>query len=190
MNDHTLSTIFQHYLETENPNGYLKKISELMISENLSRNTFDSMLEDEGLTGAPNLKESLLDLILYYAERCIQDHELSDEEQQNIWILCTIFRVEDGDFVKFRERAVQNIITTQISWILKDRFVSNSEELLQSNIQRAFGLGYDQYVNFAKPIIKTHIKELEEMYSNSQSSTDKEKILFCIQNLRGVFIIS
>ena len=73
--------------------------------------------------------------------------------------------------------------------MLQDRLISNSEEILQVNLQRAFGLSYDQYVSLVRPIIKPHIKELEERISNSQSAIDKGQIEVCIRNLRSVFLI-
>ena len=183
---HSLQSTFLHYLESEKPEGVFKKIAEFIVSGNLSRVSLDKMLETEGVKDTPPLKEFFLDQVLYYANACVQDHELTDDEQDNLLLLNLLFGIDEGDFLKFRKRSVQNILSAQISQIIHDRLILKPEEILLANLQRIFGLSTDQYARLTQPSIDAHIEELNVWKANSQSSTEKEKIETCISVLSNI----
>jgi hypothetical protein len=187
LEDYSLPSVFQHYLESEKSESSSGKIAEFIASGNLSRVSFEQLLEKEGVKDARQLKEVLLDQVLFYAKTCVQDHELTDDEQNNLLLLNILFRIEEGDFLQLRKRVIQNILSTQISQTLQDRLIIKSEEILLANLQRIFGLSTSQYANLIQPSIEAHIKELEVWKANSQSSTEKEQIETCIRNLRSIY---
>ncbi len=147
-------------------------------------------MQTEGLLGAPNLKETLLDLTLVFTRECLEDHELSGAEIAELDRLVTIFRIEEGDFYELRRDAVQEVVSTQAMWVLQDRYVTDQEEVLQRDLQRLFGLSYDQYVAFLRPLAKKHIEELESKKLATQDREELKSIDSSIRNLRGVFLVA
>jgi hypothetical protein len=190
MEGYSLSAVFQQYIETENVSNILRKIAELVASEKLSRKTFNDLVSEEGFSNSEQLRELLLDQILYYANACVQDHELSEDEKKNLWILTTVFQIKDGDFLKFRKKHVQIIFETQIKQMIQDRSVSDADEILLSDLQRVFGLGYDDYVSLVKPTVRSYIMELEARKQHYQIVEDIQHLDRYIQDLRSIFLIS
>ena len=189
-NPHSIQDVFQQHLDSEELPEPIRKIAKLIASGELSRGSFDELMASEGLSAPSHLKESLLDLILVFARKCIQDHELSEKEMSELWTLTTIFRIEEGDFYQLRPAVVQEILTAQATRILEDRYVTKQEDILQRNLQRVFGLSYDQYVTFLRPLVKQRIKQLERMRLTTQNQDNLKSIESSIRNLRRIFLVS
>jgi len=186
----SLRDVIRRYLDSEKLPDPIRSIGELITSDALSRASFDQLMQTEGLLGAPNLKETLLDLTLVFTRECLEDHELSGAEIAELDRLVTIFRIEEGDFYELRRDAVQEVVSTQAMWVLQDRYVTDQEEVLQRDLQRLFGLSYDQYVAFLRPLAKKHIEELESKKLATQDREELKSIDSSIRNLRGVFLVA
>ena len=185
---YSLRQVARRYLDSEKLSGPIRLIGELIASGAFSRASFDGLMKAEGLSGAPNLKEILLDLTLVFTRDCVADHELSEAEIGELETLVTIFRIEEGDFYKLRRDAVQEIISAQAMWMLEDRYVTDQEEILQRDLQRLFGLSYDQYVGLLRPLAMKHIEELENRRLATEDREELKSIDSSIQNLRSVFL--
>ena len=166
---YSLRDVFRRYLNSGKLSGPSRSIGELIASGTFSRESFDDLMKTEGLSGAPNLKETLLDLTLVFTRECVEDHELSEAEINELDTLVTIFRIAEGDFHELRREAVQEIISAQAEWMLKDRYVTDQEEVLQRDLQRLFGLSYDQYVALLRPLAKKHIEKLASFSTEGNS---------------------
>ena len=187
---YSLRDVARRYLDSEKLSGPISLIGELIASGVFSRASFDGLMKAEGLSGAPKLKEILLDLTLVFTRDCVEDHKLSKAEIDELESLVTIFRITEGDFYELRRDAVQEIISAQAMWMLKDRHVSEQEEILQRDLQRLFGLSYDQYVGLLRPLATTHIEELERRKLATQDREELKSIDSSIQNLRSVFLVA
>ena len=186
---HSLRDVFRRYLDSGKLSGPCHSIGELIASGTFSRESFDNLMETEGLSGTPNLKETLLDLTLVFTRECVEDHELSQAEIDELDTLVTIFRITEGDFYEFRQEAVQDAISAQAEWMLEDRYVTDQEEILQRDLQRLFGLSYDQYVALLRPLAKKHIDKLESKKLAARDAKELNLIASSIQNLRGIFLV-
>ena len=186
---HSLRDVFRRYLDSGKLSGPSRSIGELIASGTFSRKSFDNLMETEGLSGAPNLKETLLDLTLVFTRECVEDHQLSEAEIDELHTLVTIFRITEGDFYEFRQEAVTDVIGAQAEWMLEDRFVTDQEEILQRDLQRLFGLSYDQYVALLRPLAKKHIAKLESKKLATRDPKELNLIASSIRNLRGVFLV-
>lgn len=187
--NNSLRGVIRHYLDSEKLPDSIRSIGELIVSDKFSRESFDELMQAEGLLAAPNLKEILLDLILVFMRACVEDHYLSEIEIAELGGLVTIFRVEEGEFYELRRDAVQEIIGAQAMWMLQDQYVTKQEEVLQRDLQRLLGLSYDQYIALLRPLAKKHIEEME---SKKLATQDREKLKLIdgsIRNLRGVFLV-
>ena len=61
--------------------------------------------------------------------------------------------------------------------------------VLQRDMQRLFGLSYDQYVALLRPLAEEHIEVLESKKLTMQSREGVKFIDASIRNLRGVFLV-
>ena len=187
---YSLREEFRRYLDSEELSGPIRSIGELIASGAFSRASFDELMETGGLSGAPNLKETLLDLTLVFTRKCLEDHELSEAEIGELQTLVTIFRITEGDFYELRRDAVREVISTQAMWMLEDRYVTEQEEVLQRDLQRLFGLSYDQYVGLLRSLAKKHIEKLESRRLATQDRDELKAIDSSIRNLRSVFLVA
>ncbi len=186
----SLREVFRRHLDSEELSGPVRSIGELIASGAFSRASFDGLIEAEGLSGTPNLKETLLDLTLACTRKCVEDHKLSEAEIDELENLVTIFRITEGDFYELRREAVQEVISAQAMWMLEDEYVTEQEEILQRDLQRLFGLSYDQYVALLRPLAKKHIEQLESRRLTTQDREKLKLIDSSIRNLRGVFLVA
>lgn len=185
----SLRDVIRRYIDSGTLPDSIRSIGALIASDNFSRASFDELMQTERLLGAPNLKETLLDLTLVFTRKCVEDHYLSEVEIAELDGLVTIFRIEEGDFYELRRDAVQEIISAQAMWMLQDQYVTEQEEVLQRGLQRLFGLSYDQYVALLRPLAKKHIEELESKKLTTQDSEKLKLIDDSIRNMRGVFLV-
>lgn len=190
MANYSLREVFLRYLDSNKLSGAMGSICSLIASGTLSRASFDELLAAQGLSGAPNLKETLLDLVLVFTRECVKDHELSKAEMDELQSLTTVFRIEEGEFYELRREAIREVISAQAARMLEDRYVTDQEEVLQRDLQRVFGLGYDQYVSLLRPLAKKHIDGLEKKRLVTQNRDELKLIESSIRNLRGVFLVT
>ena len=188
-NKYSLREEFRRYLDSEELSGPIRSIGKLIASGAFSRASFDELMETEGLSGAPNLKGTLLDLTLAFTRKCVADHKLSAAEIDELETLVTIFRITEGDFYEFRREAVQEVISEQAMWMLGDQYVTEQEEVLQRDLQRLFGLSYDQYVLLLRPLATKHIEKLESKKLATRDPEELTLIDSSIRNLRGLFLV-
>ena len=186
----SLRDVIRRYLDSEKLPDSIRSIGELITSGSFSRTSFDELMQTEGLLRASNIKETLLDLTLIFTRECVEDHYLSEVEIAELDSLVTIFRIEEGDFYELRRDAVQEIISAQAVWMLEDQYMTEQEEIFQRDMQRLFGLSYDQYIALLRPLAKKHIDELERRKLATQDRARLKLIDDSIRNLRGVFLAS
>ena len=113
------------------------------MKEYLSRNAL----------GFKDIKQEVLKVIIDYANVCLEDDILTDDEMKNIGLLKIFLRVEDGDFYKFGlETEVKNILSLQLNKMYSDNFISKEEALMKTDLQALFGLSYDQFLKIVNDI--------------------------------------
>ncbi len=183
----SLRAVFQEYVESGQVSGPARSIANFLASGAKSRAEFAKFVSAEHLSSESDLKGILLDLVVIFTYECTKDHELSREELDELVLLTEMFEIQEGEFFKWRQADVQNILESQARWILEDRYVTEREEILQRDLQRVFGLSYDQYVAMVRPLVKAYIDELSAKKAVAQEQ--RQSIELSIRNLRGVFLI-
>jgi hypothetical protein len=186
----SLQEVFREYLETAEllPRPALL-IAGLIASGEFSIDRLEELCVTEGL-GEPNdTKEILVDFVLVFARKCLEDHRLSQSEMFVLRALIEIFRIEEGEFATLRPYELQAVLEAQVASILGDHYVTNEEEILQADLQRVFGLGYDQYVNFLRPFVRPRLEQLENRRLITEDAAELRLLNSCIANLCSVFLI-
>ena len=172
---HAIADAFNHYLISHQSSDHLVKVVNLLLSGGLTRKAFDNLGEDLGLQHSPAYKEELLDLILFYIEYCLKDHAMTSEETLSVHQLKLLFRIEEGDFYKFKWKEVKELLASEMGRILDDKSVNQSEALHQADLQRAFDLSYDQYLELTKEQIEKIVDDLCDQITADEIVTDEER---------------
>lgn len=94
------------------------------------------------------------DFVIHYIELALDDHHLSECEIQNIASLKRIYRLEEGDLLEIQRQRIADLLRLEMARILADEHVDDPEVMHQSDLQRALGLGYDQYLQLTRESIR------------------------------------
>ena len=112
----------------------------------LARNT---ILQMRGIRRISDIKTYTLDVIINYAQLCLEDGVLTNEEIKNVHLLKLFLGIEEGDFFRNNKKnEVENILTKQLSLLYADGKIDQKEALLMSDMQGLFGLSYMEYEEF------------------------------------------
>jgi len=131
----------------------IRLIQSWLVSGPLTQEGFDDVEASLGHLGPEELKGLLLDLVMDFAVARSDDLVLDDHEMECLDTLNRLFRVEEGDFLRYRPHRLHDVIGTQIDLIIHDYTVDRVEDLHLANLQRVFGLGFDQLASIAHPDI-------------------------------------
>ena len=116
----TLKEVFLRYTTSFQPSSPKSDLADFLISEELSRASLDQMCDLVGIKDISDIKSESMDLILHYIQTCLRDHELNDEELENIRVMKLLFRVKEGDFLSLKEEEVVQIVSTQFQMLIAD----------------------------------------------------------------------
>ena len=94
----TRSEVFRQYFDSKELHGPICSIVALLASDVFSSASFERLVETEVLPRNLNIQETLIDLTLIFARRCVDDHMLSDAEIHELESIVAIFRINESDF--------------------------------------------------------------------------------------------
>ena len=133
----------------------IQALLQCVINGNLNSIARNEVLQKYNIRRITDIKEQTLDLILDYAEQCLEDGILTEEEMNDIRLLKIFFGIEEGDFTKnAKMQRVKNIITSQMQKLYADNKIDAEEALLKSDIQGLFGLGYSEYTEIVNQVAR------------------------------------
>lgn len=137
----------------------IQKILQLVIENKMRISDLESVLSDIKVKRINDLKESLTEVLVDYANLCLEDSILTQAEMQNFRTLKRFFKIQEGDFYKcHKERDVKEILTLQLEKIQSDKVVDISEALMKTDLQEMFGLSYDQFLEIENKVAKKSLK--------------------------------
>lgn len=125
------------------------------------------------------------DFIIYYIERALDDHRISEQEKENILSLKRIYALDEGDLLALQRHAVSDLLRSEMAKILADEHVDDLEVTHQNDLQRALGLGYDQYLQLTRESIKPVVNQILDD-AKGRSEQQKDEIIRKLQALQTV----
>jgi len=158
----------------------IKNTSELILSRNkfdkfevgilealikkaktLRRENVTSIIPDRLTLRSDSIQKSLQNVVLLFITEYLKDDQISDEEQGDIEYLKLLFKIEEGDFSKFKdiEVGINKLIEIQLLRMYADKEIDDKEEQHKIRIQKIFSLGYDEFLGKAFKFEKKLIKE-------------------------------
>lgn len=191
--DLELHEAFGVILSIESFSDYISEIIELIYNSNLSKESIEKIFQKYDIDKIEDIKEELLDVLILYINLALNDHIVSDNEKQNIKLLKSYFKIEEGDFYNDRYEEVEEILHRQFGRMYSDNTIDQKEALHNVGLQEIFDLSYDQFDEFKKPEVLdalergANISELDTatnpIASNLHDSERNRKIPQDVQDL-------
>lgn len=143
---------------------YICEILKLLV-DNFELDVFNTILTKYNIQKIEDIKVECLDLLIAYADFILTDNIISENEIQDFSILKKVFRIKEGDFIKFKRFEVNEILKKEFIRIYSDNYIDKSEKLLNLNLQSLFDLSYDEF---------EHLKKDEVIFALIQGADPKD----------------
>jgi hypothetical protein len=133
--------------------GYMSDICKDLCEKGTSvdRKTIDNILVKYGVR-YKDIKEELLDIIVFYAMIIVTDGIISPNESFNIKYLKRLFKIKEGDLYKLKNNELKEIIQQQLYKLYIDNTIDEHEALFKVELQELFDLSYEQMSVFVNPL--------------------------------------
>ena len=156
----TISQHFQRQIVSTTPTRNVQTLSNWLASGDLTRESFDVMTGT--LDTSPSHLGDLLDIILSFTRSCSEDLELTPHELDCVRTLKRLFRIKEGDFLRFRGPDVHEAVSVQLEYVLADGYIERAEDLHLVGLQQVFDLGFDDFTRIAHPDVLELLKKMYE----------------------------
>jgi hypothetical protein len=134
------------------------------------------------------IRWSAAGFIIHYIEFVLDDHRISEGEMGNILALKRIFSLEEEDLLALQENAIADLLRMEMEKVLADEHVDDAEAMHQSDLQRALGLGYDDYLRLTRASIRPLVERMLAQ-ARDQGGAQREDTLRKLQGLQTVLRI-
>lgn len=139
-------------IEKGNYSPTINGVLSLVLEDKMSSRALKEYLSRNAL-GFKDIKQEALKVIIDYANVCLEDDILTDDEMRIFGLLKIFLQVEDGDFYKFGlETEVKNTLSLQLKKMYSDNIISKEEALMKTDLQALFGLSYDQFLKIVNDV--------------------------------------
>lgn len=158
---YTFSEYFSEFVKSYKSNTESKYFIDILesIQVNFDYVYFKEIINKNGIERVDDIKLESLDLLISYADFILEDNVITDAEIQDFTFLKRIFNIKEGDFKKYKNLEMNEILKKEFIRIYSDNFVDKKEELLNLNLQSLFNLSYDEFEEVKKDeIIKALIQ--------------------------------
>jgi hypothetical protein len=86
--------------------------------------------------------------LLLYVNLVLNDHIITENEKRNIRLLKLYFKIEEGDFYRYRYQEVEEVLHRQFELLYSDNKIDFNEALHKVELQDIFNVSYDQFEEF------------------------------------------
>lgn len=121
-----------------------------LLHEKFELAELNSILRANNIQRIEDLKFESLRMLISFANFILKDGVISEHEIHDFSILKRIFRIKEGDFIKFKNFEITEILKKEFIRIYSDKFVDKKEELMNLNLQSLFDLSYDEFENIKR----------------------------------------
>ncbi|EKB05966.1 hypothetical protein HMPREF9711_00935 [Myroides odoratimimus CCUG 3837] len=147
---YVLSKNFKEFIQGQkSENNSVNEIISIVVSKDATIDKLKKYLvEHDGVL--ERIRNSALDYLLLYAYDTLKDDCITVEELNDFIALKKIFSIKQGDFIRYKEFEIQEILKQQFIRMYSDKFIDNKEAITQVNLQIMFDLSYDKFEEFKK----------------------------------------
>lgn len=111
---------------------------------------FNNCVKENNIRKIEDIKLETLDLLILYAHYILEDNVISNEKLEDFSFLKLLFKIKEGDFRKYKNIEIKEILKKQFIRAYSDQRIDNEEEMQSVNLQSLFDLSYDEFENLKK----------------------------------------
>lgn len=149
-----LKVPFTHLFSLEDFGEAVNDIVELICLGQLNPQSLDAVLNGYRIKDIEKIKHKLLDLLLAYYHRVLDDNFITSEEAENVNLLKRLFRIKEGDFHKYKYAEIETILDRQLKHMYQNNTIDREEALQKVELQELFDLSYDQFLEISQKAVK------------------------------------
>ena len=107
---------FSEFIKSYKPKTELPYFLEILksIQINFNYNSFNKIVNHNGTDKITDIKIESLDFLISYADFILEDNVISDTEIQDFTFLKRIFKIKEGDFSKYKNLEMNEILKKRI----------------------------------------------------------------------------
>jgi hypothetical protein len=143
-------------IERNNYPDLTKKLLNIITdskSSSFDVNARNNLLTEQNVRRISDIKNYTLDVVVDYAQLCLEDGILTSEEIKNVTLLKLFLGIEEGDFYRNGKKSiVKEVLTKQLQLMFADGIIDAKEAILMSDMQGLFGLSYTEYEEFVQEV--------------------------------------
>lgn len=182
--DTHLQTFFSGLSARQGKSGPIGELTAHLAAGESDSLFYRAVCEKYGVRNESSFLAQRLDALLAYANVCLEeDVRFTPAQLQNLNTLRTFLQIRDGEFASRRPVEVADILCRQLDEHLRDEILDDAEELYQTELQRIFGIGYDEYLAYTRPIIERVHAELEAKAPADENALHRLSVLLPIIRL-------
>jgi hypothetical protein len=171
-----LQDVYLQYAASTRLDEPLGAVVDTLVAGSLDRASFDAIVKTYRVEHSRSFRQGLLDMILHYIRRALKDHILSPEEHAQLTYLSTTFGIKEGDFLRYRRGEVALILQGEVHRFLDDERIDLGEQLFQDELQRLFGLGYDELVELTQPAVSPVIERIAAAFHSGAAISEEARV--------------
>jgi hypothetical protein len=156
--------------------GAVAEILLLLSQGILDGAPFAKIIKQHELNREPWFRQQRLDLVVGYISALLSEGELDSKALGSIATLKKCLGVLEGDFISLRPAEVAAVLTSELERILEDDFIDEVEDLRQTELQAAFDLSYDQYLQLTRAEFEREMASLMERLELAKRARNSESV--------------
>ena len=164
----TIQNSIAQLIDNKEYPAFLNAILEVIVANGIDPVAMFKFKEEKGIEDIARFKEFTINVVLDYAELCLEDDILAPYEVSCIRDLQLLFRIDGEDYAALRKmERVHDLLIGQLEKLYEDNRIDASEVLVKGELQSLFGLGYADFNAIAKQCAKealqrgANIKDLD-----------------------------
>jgi hypothetical protein len=143
----------QHALQI-GTRGAIGEVTALLAAGQTSSTAYLELVEQHGVAREGWFQKDRLDLVIGFVRSILELGPLNPEHQRDVSRLKEFLRIAEGELASERPAEIASLLQEQLEIILADREINEQEDLYQVELQRAFDLGYDQYLLLIRSVLE------------------------------------
>lgn len=145
-----IQEFFAEYCKTIGSGGPIGEAVERLASGHIDPGLFGDLNAKHGIAREHWFRAGALDLVLAFISHLLVGGKLSADDVVAIRLLKTALHVREGDFIAHRPAETAEILESQLEEILADNRIEEAEDLYMVELQAAFDLSYDEYLQLVR----------------------------------------
>jgi hypothetical protein len=134
--------------------GAIGEVTALLAAGQTSSTAYLELVEQHGVARERWFQKDRLDLVIGFVRSILELGPLNPEHLRDVTQLKEFLHVAEGELASERPAEIASLLQEQLEIILADREITEQEDLYQVELQRAFDLGYDQYLLLIRTVLE------------------------------------